>query len=298
MRSLCIFAAAATLLVALAASAADVAMRTQSWKNSDPDFEEFARQIEANFPRNLLARRGVRVVSDGGLGAEGVQYLADGSAGERCGDGRATINGTPSVITVYLGQPKTITQVGVYTFNGDRRANQDFEVRFADNRKSPGQKPPFPKEPTFTSGPKLLGKDGGGFLTVFAAKSGRSILPGKADWVEFRIWRTYSLAAGSPAKGKNASGWSALIELEVLGTKDDLMPAKEMARLAAIRKAPRKPDYEKRATWQQTMLAAREAIVRWETEQDRLALSDSIASFGPWHLAGPFPANSKDLRAV
>ncbi|NQT87166.1 hypothetical protein HQ560_10405, partial [bacterium] len=287
----------AILLVSAVAMAGAPIMKTQTWKSSQPAFEEFARQIEGNFPRNLLARRGVRFVKDGKVGPAGVQMLTDGSAGELGDAGRVNIEGMPAVFVVYLGQPKAITEVAVYTCNIDSRSNQDFEIRVADNSKNPGKAPKFPKAPTFTSGPKILGADRGGVCTRFAA-DGTPIVAGTIDWIEFRVWRTYGLKAGQPAKTKKATGWTALTELEVLGAKDDLLPQKEIERLAAIRKAPTKPAYEKKATWFETMVAAREAIVAWETEQDLLALSEGVASFGPWHTAGPFAAKSDQAQAV
>ena len=277
-------------LCALAATAgAAGTMHTESWANNDAEFAKANVRIDANWSRNLLARKGVRIATTGGLGAAALAFLTDGSAGTRGDEGRCFVNGQPSVITYYLGRPKTITQIGLYTGNIDARANQDFEVRLANNAENPGQMPTFPSKPHFTSGPKVLGANGGAFHTWFAAPQGGPLLPGQFDWVEFRLWRTYNVRAGTPAKTTLPGGASVYVELEALGTKDDLMPAEELARRAAVRKAPRKPKYEKKATWQATMVAAREAIVEWETMQDRLALPDLPAEHGPRHNLGPLP---------
>ena len=61
-----------------------------------------------------------------------MSLLTDGEAGVRNG-GRTNIDGQPSVISYYLGSPKTIWEVGVYSFHCDARSNQDYEVRFANN---------------------------------------------------------------------------------------------------------------------------------------------------------------------
>ena len=62
------------------------------------------------------------------------------------------LNGQPTVINYYLGEPKTITEIGAFTFNWDRRANQDFEVRWANNAEQPGVLPVFGKQPDLTTG--------------------------------------------------------------------------------------------------------------------------------------------------
>ena len=283
-------------LIALCALAAvgsgEVAMKTESWPNSDPGFDAFSQRIVNGMGRNLLARKGVALHHD--RQTSGLTYMTDGEAGERAGEGRVTISGQPSVIAFYLGKPKPVREVGVFTFNGDARANQDFEVRFALNSKNPGKKPAFPEKPHLTTGPAILGKNGGGFHTWFADSGGAPLVPEKVDWVEFRIWRTYNVQAGKPAKTKTPSSWSALIELEVYGDPDDVvLPSKEeLARRAALRKLPKQPPYEKKATWHETMVAAREAMLSWECTLDRMTLSESVATLGPWRVLGPLPAKS------
>ncbi|MCP4655027.1 MAG: hypothetical protein GY856_06365, partial [bacterium] len=75
------------LLLAAAAFAGAPTMKVQLFENSNPGFEECARQIEANFPRDLLARRGARIVKDGRVGPAGAQWLTDGSAAAPAGGG-------------------------------------------------------------------------------------------------------------------------------------------------------------------------------------------------------------------
>ncbi|MEW6358689.1 MAG: SUMF1/EgtB/PvdO family nonheme iron enzyme [Planctomycetota bacterium] len=289
------------LLLCSAALAVDVEMKTESWANSDEDFARFTQRIEATNLRNLLARPEARIGQNADVGVGAVRLMTDGAAGVRCQEGRAFVNGNPSVIRFYLGGPKAITQVGMFTFNLDARANQDYEVRFANHSAKPGEPPQFPKEPHLTTGDKVIGKDGGGFHSYFVAKDGGEIFPGKADWVEFRIWRTYNVKAGTPAKGGNtAESATAVIELEVLGAKDDVLvlSQEEVARRKAIRNAPKNPAYAKKATWQETMIAAREAIVEWECLQDKLAAPDGGVVFGPWHALGPLDRSDPAVREV
>jgi len=267
-----------------ASLAVDIKMETESWANNDDAFAKFEDRIRETHTRNLLARKKAKCVEAAGVAMSGVRGLVDGAAGVRGQEGRVGISGNPSVITLYLGEAKPITEVGVYTFNIDARSNQDWEVRFANNTQQPGTKPKFEGPPTFTTGAKVIGANRGGFHAWFRAKDGSDIVPGEADWVQFRIWRTYNVKAGSPAKaGNTAHGWASAIELEVLGHKDDVLvlSKEEIARRKALREAPRKPNYEKKATWQETMVAAREAIVEWESLQDALAMPDSSVSMSP-----------------
>jgi len=295
----------AVILLGLALSAsawaAEIVMKTESWANNDDEFAKFDERIASMNPRNLLARRGVKIAENKDIGLQSIRYMTDGNAGERCHEGRAFVNGRPSVITFYLGEPKTIKEVGVFTFNLDARANQDYEVRFADNSAKPGVMPEFPAQPHLTTGDKVIGKNGGGFHSYFIEKGGGELFPGKADWVQFRIWRTYNVKAGTPAKARNtANSACAVIELEVLGDESDVVvPSKEeLARREAIRKAPKRPAYEKKASWQETMVAAREAILEWECLQDRLAVPDSDVTIGPWYALGPIPAGSEVARKI
>ncbi len=293
-------ACVALCTAAASAAGAEVVMNTEAWASTPQAFDQCDQRIRGLQGRNLLGRKGVAVVPDRGATIGGIPCLTDGDAGEQGGEGRANVNGSPSIVTYYLGQPKPIHQVGVFSFNGDRRANQDFEVRFADNSANPGKPPEFSEKPHLTSGDKILGRDGGGFHTWFVEKAGGTLVPGKADWVQFRLWRTYSVEAGKPAKTDTPNGWSAIVELEVFGEETDVvLPSKEeLARRAALKKAPKQPVYEKKGTWQETMAAAREGILRWECELDALVAPDAGVSLGPWSIIGPFAPGSKEAREI
>jgi len=293
-------AAAAWALAVLSTSAlaADVEMKTESWAIQAAEFAKMAQRIEAAGGRNLLARSGVRVFGD----VASPRELADGSPGVAGGAGRVMINGQPSVITFYLGGAKPIHEIGVFTCNVDTRANQDFEVRLADNSAHPGQMPKFPEAATFTSGGKILGpaSGSGGFHTAFVASDSGPLIPGKADWVEFRIWKTYSSKPGAPAKGKGTYGSAAVVELEVLGDPQDVVviSAEERAKAAALRDLGNRPPYEKKSTWQETMQASREALLRWECEIDNLVMGRAGITLGSWHVIGPLPAASEEARQI
>ena len=271
---------------------AAVGMKTEAWPNTDDGFRAFEQRIEVTNPRNLLARRGATVAATETGNAES---LADGAAGERGGEGRVFVSGQPSVITCYLGGVKEVWEVGLFTFNIDARANQDYEVRLADNSAKPGEKPAFPETPAFTTGDKVIGGNSGGFHSWFSVEGGGPLLPGKVDWVELRIWRTYNVKAGSPAKTKEPQGWTAAIELEILGSEEDVVlpSAEELARRSALRALPRQAPYVKKETWQETMVAAREALLEWESSLDRLLVQDGVVRFGPWHVAGPLARDDK-----
>ena len=276
---------------------AEVQLKTESWANTDEAFAQFAQRVADGSPRNLLARKGVKSYSKD---APSATALVDGYAGVRGGEGRVGIGGQPSVITFYLGEPKVVREVGFFTFNIDVRANQDYEVRFADNSKNPGKMPTFPDAPHLTIGDKVIGPDSGGFHSRFVSADGTPLVDGNIDWIEFRIWRTYNVKAGHPARSSDPQGWAAAIELEVWGLQDDIvvLSAEELARRQALRNAPKSPDYEKKATWRETMIAAREAIVRWECEVDRLQAPDCGIVFGPWHAFGAVPKQSESVRKL
>ena len=247
------------------AHALEVAMKTESWANNEAAFAKFDGRIADLNARNLLARDKVKIVDTGKLHYGALRMLTDGCAGVRLGDGRVGINGQPAVLTFYLGEPKVIKDVGLFTFNSDARANQDFEVRFANNAQHPGKKPKFRDKPDLTTGPKVLGNNTGGFHTYFVAEDGGELVPGRADWVQFRIWRTYNVKPGSPAKDKNtAAGWTSVIELEVLGDEKDAVvtPRYSIVQQEAVARAVLHKAYTKRATWQETMLASREALMQ------------------------------------
>jgi len=283
------------------AAAAGVERKTESFAKNSSGFHAFSERIISQNPRNLLARQPVRVRAKG---VSQARALSDGDAGEYAGAGRVNISGKPTIITYYLGQAKPIHRVGLFSCNGDTRANQDWEVCLVDNSARRGKMPKFPDKPTFTTGEKILGTDGGGFYTYFARADGGPVVPHKADWVQFRIWRTYPVRAGQPAHNANAESWSAVIELEVLGDPKDakVIPPEEKQRRERLRQilreAPKQPEYEKRATWQETMVAAREAILRWECHLDALAAEAAGVSIGGWHTLGALPAGDPAIREL
>ena len=257
----CAVAAAALLAGPGYAAGADAVMMTRSWGNNDAGFAQFHERIARFRGRNLLARKRVKAADRARMNYGKLKMLWDGSAGVRLGDGRVGVNGNPAVLTFYLGGLKPITEVGLFTYNSDARANQDFEVRFANNAAHPGAKPQFPAAADLTTGATVLGKNRGGFHTCFRTKTGKPIL--EADWVQLRIWRTYNVKAGSPAKDKNtAKSWCSVIEIEVLGLPTDSIwiPDDDIERGRVAAQQAMARAYQKKDTWQATMLATREAL--------------------------------------
>jgi len=267
-------------------------MTSEPFSNTDAAFQQCAERIAQIDGRNLLARRGVRVLGDGSFGD--ARLLTDGLAGSRGDEGRVFLNGAPTVVAFYLGQPKTVTEIGLFSFNIDTRGNQDFEVRLADNSQHPGVKPDFRNSPVFSSGDTVIGPNAGGCFTRLADKSGGPLVPGKVDWVEFRIWRTHTVQAGEPAR-TGRGGASVYVELAVLGTADDVvLPSpEERARRQALSSVPKEPAYEQKSTARESLIAGREAILDWEAALDRLVLPDLGVSLGPWHVLGPVTREDK-----
>jgi formylglycine-generating enzyme required for sulfatase activity len=64
---------------------------------------------------------------------------------------------------------------------------------------------------------------------------------------------------------------------------------------AAPRVVYKEPEFLQKATWQETIVANREALFAWECQQDALALPHAPVALGPWYLLGPIPAKSADL---
>ena len=298
------FGKTAALLVVLAAithAHAGPEAKTQAWPRDRGGFAAFTAAVEAQHPRNLLARQGVQVhVKD--LSGEGM--LTDGDAGENAGEGRVNVGGAPSVVTYYLGGPKPIHRVGVFTCNGDSRSNQRYEVYLADHSARPGEMPKFGDTPAFTTGEKILGRDGGAFYSYFATPEDTPVVPRKADWVQFRIWRTYPSTAGQPVKSAFATGWSAVVELQALGDPKDAQPIppevkRSQQQLRELtRQAAKEPAIERKATWQETMVAAREAILRWESALDARVAEALGVTLGPWQALEPLAADDPALRQV
>ena len=267
----------AGLFWASAAFGAGPVMRTESWANSDGAFAECNRRIVRMRGRNLLGRRGVKVVGAAQTAHGTTAMLFDGTAGMRANTGRVGLPGRPAVIAFYLGGAKPISQVGVFTFNSDARTNQDFEVRFANNAANPGVKPTFPKEPDLTTGATILGPNTGGCHTFFRGAGGGNLTGGAVDWVEFRIWPAFQ-SAGLPGKAAGAAaGWTSLVELEVWGDTKDFVwvPADDFAKRDALVEKAVAQSYRKKATWQDSLVAARESVAR------ALASPPATAGFKP-----------------
>ena len=277
-----------------------VVMGTEAWERSVEAFAKCNERIREYNSRNLLARRGVLVTVDPPNSLRSVHLLADGDAGVMGADGRVFVNGQPTVITYYLGEPKTITEVGLFSFNVDTRANQDYEVRFANNAKNPGVMPEFAATPDLTTGPEIIGQDRGGFHSRFVRTDGKSLVPGQVDWIQFRIWRTYQGKAGDPARTTDPISAAVVIELEVLGAKDDIVTPtpEELAYRETLRNAPKQPELVKRDSWFETMIASREALHQWECLHDYLAMPVFGVDLGAWHVLGPISGKSKDLAEI
>ena len=270
-------------------------VRTASWRNADRDFAQFAATIEENGLRNLAVRPEARL-----HGGRHLAPLVDGDAGVRGGEGRVGLgNGAqPAVVRLYLGKVTPVHAVGLYTFNIDERANQVYEVRFALHDRQPGKVPEFPSEPHLTTGPTVLGPNAGGFHTRFEQPDGTPLID-RADWVEFRVWPTYKLRAGSPAHPQDSAGlsWCSAIEVEVLGAPGDVLSLSPeiLARRAELKRLPKNPPLLKRATWEQTLLDSRRAMLAWEKSHDDLLLPEHGATLAPWQAAGPFPKGTRDV---
>ena len=274
-------------------------LKTESWEDTDAAFAAFAASIRSSHDRNLLAQEGVHAVMNSQNGIPDAAMLIDGDAGTRCDRGRVFVDGQPSVITFFLGSPKTIREVGAYSFNGDARSNQDYEVRFANNSSAPGVIPDFPEKAQLSTGDRILGKDHGGFHTRFVDQKGGALVEGKFDWVQFRIWRTYGVTAGHAARTRDPSSGTAMVELEVLGDRDLAPPTPEQAAyLKAAKAALAQPEWVQRPTWRESLVATREALLQWECLQDRLALHKAGVVLGPWYLLGPIPQGGKVARQI
>ncbi len=214
-----VFVAIVFSFVLWSVASAQTELLHKTW--SGDKFFEMGDEVVRNHDLNLLTFPGAKLVKADGVG--GPQQLTDGEVGSFGGDGRVNINGNPSTIIYYLGKPRSIKEIDLFSGNIDSRANQDFEIRLANNEQNPGKQPGFPKEPTFTSGDKIIGADRGGFLTKIADASGKPISGDKQyDWVEFKIWRSYPSKVGDDAKAKSpAKDWASYIELQVVGDEND-----------------------------------------------------------------------------
>ena len=269
----------------------EVVMTTQAWQNSDSDFAQFHERIAAMHPANLLAHEGAKVVDGGRLPCGTLPMLVDGSAGVRIGKGRVGISGQPARLTFYLGGPKSIKEVGVFSFNSDARVNQDYEVRFANNADHPGERPEFPDAPALSTGETVIGNNRGGYHSCFRATDGSDLAPGQADWVQFRFWQTYNIPAGSPGKLKSAAqSWTSLIEVEALCDEKEVAatPAYQAYQEVAAARVGVRQLYQRQATWPETMRVTREALMQRRR-------SSAVAGFTPY-VGRPVRGGEKATR--
>lgn len=217
MRKSLLVAATAMLCGISACCASEVNMTSQGWEPSS--FGQAGQEIAEFADLNLLEFPGAKLVKADGV--ESPARLTDGSAGVYGGDGRVAVNGAPSRVVYYLGQPRKIASIRLFSGNIDARGNQDFEIRLANNASAPGEEPQFPAEPTFTSGDKVVGRNNGAFMTAIEPQSG-VINDQEYDWIEFKLWRTYNVKAGEPGKDKSAANsWGSMLELQVLADVND-----------------------------------------------------------------------------
>ena len=291
----CVFALMARLTLQAAPT-----LKTESWEDNDAAFAAFAARIQSSHNRNLLARDDVHAVMDPHSAIPDAGMLIDGDAGTRGDRGRVFVDGQPSVITFFLGTPKTIKEVGAYSFNGDARSNQDYEVRFASGGPAPGVVPDFPEKAQLTTGDRIVGNDHGGFHTRFVDEHGGPLVQGKYDWIQFRIWRTYGVKAGHAARTGDPSSGTAMVELEVLGDDRDVAPPtpEQQAYVKAAKAALGQPEWVQRPTWRESLTATREELLQWECLQDHLALYKAGVALGPWHLLGPVPQGGKVAQQI
>ena len=68
--------------------------------------------------------------------------------------------------------------------------------------------------------------------------------------------------------------------------------------MAALRRKVRQQPYVKKGTWQETMAATREAILRWEGEVDRLVFERAGISTGCWYALDPLPAGGAEIQQI
>jgi formylglycine-generating enzyme required for sulfatase activity len=278
---------------------AEVVMTTTAWSNTDEQFAECDERIRARVGANLLARPGVRVMIGDATIAQ-ARLVTDGNAGVRGGTGRAMLGGRPTVISFYLGEPQRIREISAFTFNPDSRSNQDYEVRWTNNADNPGMLPDFPKLANLTTGDRVIGSDRGGLQSRFADPERGWLIDEPVDWIQFRCWPTHKSKSGDPARIDAGRGHTAYVELEVLGPEDDVVPmtAEQLADDNRIQDLASAPPLTIKDTWQETMIASREALHTWEVQQDLMAAPQSDVIFEPWYLLGPLSGKDEALKQL
>jgi len=198
---------------------AQIEMTHQSWRENA--FAQMADAVRSQHDLNLLVFPGARLAHGEHLPSN-THELTDGEIGSYGGNGRVPLAGNPSVLVYYLGKPRKIQEILLYSANIDSRSHQDFEIRWA-NTGNANTVPTFTAEPAFTSGDKIIGAGFGGYLSRIAEKSGKALSGDQCyDWIEFRIWRTYPSNVGDPAKSQNRAGdWASFVELQVIADPHD-----------------------------------------------------------------------------
>ncbi|MDO4550443.1 MAG: SUMF1/EgtB/PvdO family nonheme iron enzyme [Planctomycetia bacterium] len=223
------------LLASYAFSNTNLSAAEQSTRNWPGDKYGVAqKEVSEDHLLNLLTFPDAKMTK--ATNVTDASLLIDGNLGSCGGYGRVEINGNPSRIVFYLGKVKKINQIKIWTGNIDSRSHQDWEVRLANNASNPGQEPDFPAAATFTSGDKILGAERGAFCSTIKNADNSNL--GEADWIEFKIWRTYPSRPGDPAKSASpARSWASALELVCLADPNDpnLFPSEE-ARQQWLRK--------------------------------------------------------------
>ena len=217
------------LLLALPLRAANpdgVRFEATSFGTDDELMNGIQALVDENVFKNLIAFPEAKLAAADQVGWD--YLLIDGEVGKLGFGGRATMEGKPSRLVYYLGKPQAIKEIRVFSADLDARADQDYEVRFANNQANPGQKPEFPAEAALSSGDLIAGSDAGPLMTRLYREDGGDLCAQKYDWVEFRFWGTgkkddpAAKRAGLPAKEKNDSDdWSSIIELQVVGYPEE-----------------------------------------------------------------------------
>ena len=196
---------------------AEVKLETTSYKEYKDGRKAMQEDISSKHEQNLLNFATVKITS--------APWSTDNS---RISDGMintvVAVTGKPSKFRVYLGHPRPLKEIAIYTNNKDSRSNQDYEIRLENNSANPGVAPRFNSEPTYTTGDTVIGANGGPFRSRFAAESGSLLGDGLFDWIEIRFWNTYPTVAGEPGKRKT-KGTSQMLMCEVQIIGDSAHPA-------------------------------------------------------------------------
>ena len=122
------FAVFVTFVVLIGSvSATEVVVRSQGYDRSEAGFAAMGERVLSMHGRNLLARRGVQVFLDGRSAQGRMRELVDAYVGQCGAEGRVFLNGQPTVLTYYLGEAKTIAELGV--FLGQRGCSWESGLR-------------------------------------------------------------------------------------------------------------------------------------------------------------------------